>query len=236
MRSREPTAQRPWPGIAPAGLAGPPRTVPPGSRCLAREGEARASRGDRPRSQRPARGCGSTRGPSAWVRRTAASAVRGAAPPGPQPGAHAPTHAGQHQRPDPQCQAQTPTGRGGGAGISGPLLGALPCSARGGEDPWAPRLSWELRPGGALAESRPRQAGAVRLQAEVRARCQAAARLGCGGVGSALRSHGLFPPQRPRRAGSARAGNPTRLPQPLTPHGRDGGGEGWGRGEEWGGG
>lgn len=52
----------------------------------------------------------------------------------------------------------------------------------------------------------PHWEGAVRRQAEVRESCQAAARLGCGGVGSARGSPGLIPPPRPRPGGQCPGG------------------------------
>lgn len=79
-------------------------------------------------------------------------------------------------------------------------------------------------------------AGAAPRQAEVRARCQTAARLGCGGggaVGSARGSPGLIPPAE-ATAGRAVPGPVTR-PDPA-PGSRSPRTAGQGEGEEWGGG
>lgn len=226
MRAEGPvilTQSVPRPGVCvshawarPSSLSvGCPRAVPQGSRCLGLGGEARS------------------RGPSAWVRRTAASAVRGAAPPGPRPRVRSRPQLG----PPCQAQTQTHTRRGRRCRDQWTPPPELPSPRPGQRRPLDPRVAKELRPRGVWTRgARPRWAGAARHGG--RPRCGRAVRLhpgrpGLRGVGSVLRG-GLSASSPGRGHGPAAsapgAGNPTQLPRSRSPR-TAGHGEGEGRGK-----
>lgn len=187
--------------------AHPPSAGPPGSGGPARRGQARAPRGAGLRSRRPARVSGGTRGPSAWVPRTAASAVRGAVPPDPRPRplsrAHAPTDAARARGPSPCARPRPRLGAGGGAGISGPLPQRSPRPARGSEDPWARGWRGSLVLAVPERGTRPHWAGAApRGAGALSGCCPARVR----GVGSARGSPGRISQPRPRLGGQCPGG------------------------------
>lgn len=208
MRAEGPvilTQSVPRPGVCvshawarPSSLSvGCPRAVPQGSRCLGLGGEARS------------------RGPSAWVRRTAASAVRGAAPPGPRPRVRSRPQLG----PPCQAQTQTHTRRGRRCRDQWTPPPELPSPRPGQRRPLDPRVAKELRPRGVWTRgARPRWAGAARHGGWPR--CGRAVRLhpgrpGLRGVGSVLR--GVSRPRPRVEATGLRPVPPGRVTRPSFP-------------------
>lgn len=163
-------------------------------------------------SRRPAPGGGGTRGPSAWVLRTAASAVRGAAPSGPGPASPAPRAHTDRRPPAPAARVPVP----------GPDPDEAREAVQGLVDPSPsvplapPEAARTPGPGGGEgASSRQYPGWGLGLtgrgpHGEVRARCQAAVRLGCGGGGL---SAGVARPHTPAEATAGRA-VPRRVTRP----------------------
>lgn len=196
-------------GVRPAGLSGPPSAGPPGLRVPGPQGQGARSSGGWAAKQAAQRVSGGTRGPSAWVPRTAASAVLGAVPPGAPGNVPRPARTPRPTLPAPAVRVPVPgpdpdrAREGGGAGISGPLPPRSPRPARGSEDPWARGWRGSLVLVVPERVTRPHWAGAApRGAGALSGCCPARVR----GVGLARGSHGRISQPRPRLGGQCPGG------------------------------